>query len=308
VATEKAAWAQDITNNQYRYAPLTSLAYQNNFFPGSTFKVLTTAATYDHAPPLVNTPMPYFNCIAPHYFHGQTTPLCNFGSFGCGGTIAQMLPPSCDTGYAILGTKVGAASMTAEADAFGFNQQPLLDLPLPPQPVSQFLQPGCYQNAQIFLAFSSIGQFCTKASPLEMALVAAGIANGGVVMAPHVMSEIRDQENTLVKRYAPTPWLKATTPQTANAVRDLMVKVVQGGTASGVGFPFQEHVAAKTGTAQTGTAGNGLTDDWMIAFAPADAPKVAVAVVLPHQPRDETGAQIAGPVMKAVLQAALAGP
>jgi len=87
-----------------------------------------------------------------------------------------------------------------------------------------------------------------------------------------------------------------------------MVRVVQGGTASGVGFPFQEHVAAKTGTAQTGTAGNGQTDDWMIAFAPADAPKVALAVVLPHQPRDETGAVIAGPVMKAMLQATLAGP
>jgi len=308
VAAEESGWAQDIAKNQYAFQPLTSNAYQNIFPPGSTFKVLTTAATYDHAPPLVNTPMPYFNCIAPHYFRGQTTPLCNFGSFGCGGTIAAMLPPSCDTGYAILGTRVGAAGMTAEADGFGFNQQPRIDLPPGPNEVSQFLQPGCYQNAQVFLAFSSIGQKCTIASPLQMAMVAAGIANGGVVMAPHVMSEIRDQQNNLVKRYLPTPWLKATTSQTANAVRDLMVRVVQGGTASGVGFPFQEHVAAKTGTAQTGTAGNGQTDDWMIAFAPADAPKVALAVVLPHQPRDETGAVIAGPVMKAMLQATLAGP
>jgi peptidoglycan glycosyltransferase len=86
-----------------------------------------------------------------------------------------------------------------------------------------------------------------------------------------------------------------------------MSKVVQFGTASGVGFPPQEHVAAKTGTAQVGL-GNTLTTDWMIALAPADAPRVAVAVVMPHQPRDETGAQIAGPVMKTVLQAALAGP
>jgi peptidoglycan glycosyltransferase len=305
-AAEEAGWAQDIARSSYDFAPLTSLAYQDHFPPGSTFKVLTTAATYDHSPQLVNTPMTYYNCIPPHTFGGQTTTLCNFGASGCGGTIAQMLPPSCDTGYAVLGTRVGAASMTAEADAFGFNQQPPLDLPHSGNEVSQFLQPSCYQDAQVFLAFSSIGQDCTVASPLQMAMVAGGIANGGVVMTPHVMYEIRDQQNNLVKRYTPTPWLKATTTQTANAVRDLMVKVVQYGTASLVGFPPQDHVAAKTGTAQVGL-GNTLTTDWMIAFAPADVPKVAIAVVMPHQPRDETGALIAGPVMRTVIQAALAG-
>jgi len=310
VKTETAGFAQATAKNQYGLAPFTALTYQDFFPPGSTFKVLTTAATYDHSPNLVNSSMPYFTCIPPHYFTGQTTNLCNFGDGGCGGTIAQMLPPSCDTGYAILGTRVGAASMTAEADGFGFNQQPPIDLPASPSEVSQFLNPKTCSDptAQVFLAFSSIGQDCTIATPLQMAMVAAGIANGGVVMTPHVMYEIRDQENNLVKRYLPAPWLRATSPQTASAVRDLMVRVVQGGTAAGVGFPFQDRVAAKTGTAQTGTAGNGQTDDWMIAFAPSDAPKVAVAVVLPHQPRDETGAQIAGPVMKAVIQAALAGP
>jgi len=288
------------------FAAATSLAYQDTFPPGSTFKVVTTSATYDYAPRLVDTPMPYYTCIPPHTFAGQTTQLCNYGAGGCGGTIAEMLPPSCDTGYAILGTRVGASAMTAAANAFGFNQQPPLDLPHSPFEVSDFLQPACYQGAQVFLAFSSIGQKCTIATPLQMALVAAGIANGGLVMTPHVMYEIRDSAGNLVERYQPTVWHEATTLPTADAVRQLMREVVQYGTASGVGFPPQDQVAAKTGTAQVGV-GNTATTDWMIAFAPADAPRVALAVVVPHQTLSATGAEIAGPVMNRMIQAALAG-
>ena len=305
--TVNDAYKADITKDPVSgFAPATSLAYQDFFQPGSTFKVVTSAATYEHAPTLVNASMPYYTCIPPHTFLGQSTQLCNFGGGGCGGNIAQMLPPSCDTGFAILGTRVGAANMTAQADAFGFNQQPPIDLPHSRFEVSDFLQPSCYQNAQVFLAFSSIGQKCTIATPLQLAMVAAGIANGGVVMTPHVMYEIRDSQNNLVTRYLPTPWHLATSQKTAYAIRDLMRRVVQGGTASGVGFPPQDDVAAKTGTAQVGQA-NSLTTDWMIAFAPAGNPKVAVAVAMPHQPRDETGAQVAGPIVKAMIEAALAG-
>jgi peptidoglycan glycosyltransferase len=85
-----------------------------------------------------------------------------------------------------------------------------------------------------------------------------------------------------------------------------MVNVVRGGTAATVGFPAADDVAAKTGTAQIGL-GNTATTDWMIAFAPASQPKVAVAVVIPHQALSATGAEIAGPVVKTMIQAALAG-
>ncbi|HUY22845.1 MAG TPA: penicillin-binding transpeptidase domain-containing protein [Acidimicrobiales bacterium] len=309
IATEAEAFKVDnAADPATGFAPAVSLAYQDIFPPGSTFKIVTTTAAYEHAPNLVNTPMPYYTCIPGGTLGGQAPnrPLCNYGSSGCGGTIATMLPPSCDTGYAILGTRVGAASMTAQADAFGFNQQPPIDLPHSRYEVSQFLQPACYRNAQIFLANSSIGQQCTIASPLQMALVAAGIANGGEVMTPHVMYEIRDSQNNLVKRYAPTPWLRAATQKTASAVAGLMQNVVKYGTASGVGFPPQDDVAAKTGTAQVGQ-GNSATTDWMIAFAPASQPKVAVAVVIPHQSLSATGAEVAGPVMRTMIQAALAG-
>jgi len=299
------AFKVDTTNDPDGYNPLTSLAYQNLFPPGSTFKIVATTAAYEHAPGLVDTPMPYFNCIPPRTFAGQTTPLCNYGNGGCGGTIAEMLPPSCDTGYAYLATKIGAPSMTAEADSFGFNQQPPIDLPHSSYEVSQFLQPSCYQNAEIFLAFSSIGQKCTIASPLQMAMVAAGIANGGVVMTPHVMSQIRDSEGNIVQRYKPAPWTRAASAKTASAVKYLMTQVACCGTASGV-FPGNEDVAAKTGTAQIGQ-GNSATTDWMIAFAPATDPKVALAVMIPNQAISATGASVAGPVMAKMIADALGG-
>jgi penicillin-binding protein A len=305
--TELQAFEADNTQSPTSgYTPATSLAYQDFFPPGSTFKVVTTTAAYQYAPKLVNTSIPSYTCIPPGTFRGQTTQLCNFGGSGCGGTISVMLPESCDTGYAILGTRVGAAGMGFEADLFGFNQQPPIDLPHSQFEVSDFLQPSCYQNAEVYLAFSSIGQKCTIATPLQMALVAAGIANGGVVMTPHVMYEIRDSQNNLVERYQPTAWHVAASPATAAAVRGLMENVVKYGTASGDGFPPQDDVAAKTGTAQTGLA-NSLTTDWMIAFAPASNPTVAVAVAMPHQPRDETGAQVAGPIVRTMVEAALAG-
>jgi penicillin-binding protein A len=120
------------------------------------------------------------------------------------------------------------------------------------------------------------------------------------------MYTIRDSQNNLVQQYQPVAWHRAAWPATASALTKLMVNVVQFGTASQDGFPASEDVAAKTGTAQTGL-GNTLTTDWMIAFAPASNPTVAIAVAMPHQPVDETGAKVAGPVVMTMIQAALAG-
>jgi peptidoglycan glycosyltransferase len=122
------------------------------------------------------------------------------------------------------------------------------------------------------------------------------------------MSEIRDNEGRQVESFGTRPWQQATSQSTASTVRDDMVGVVNGGTATDVAIPGVQ-VAAKTGTAQT-SAGAG-NNNWLIGFAPADNPKVAVAVVVPAQPglgSDTTGAQIAGPIFKNVLQAALASP
>jgi len=306
VTETKAITADE--SKQFGFAPFTDLAYQDatRFAPGSTFKTVVTAAAYDRAPQLVNASMPFFSTIPVNYFTGQATTLSNdTPGESCGGTIAVMLPESCDTGYAILGTKIGAPAMTAEADGFGFNQQPPIDLPHSRFQISDFLQPASACSAQVFLAFSSIGQKCTTASPLQMAMVVSAIADNGTLMTPHVMEQIRDSDGNLVEQYQPKVWKQATTPATAQAVNKLMQQVVLVGTADRVGFPPQDDVAAKTGTAQAG-AGNTSVNGWMIAFAPASHPTIAVAVVIPNSGLDQLGAEVAGPVVKAMIEAALA--
>jgi peptidoglycan glycosyltransferase len=100
-------------------------------------------------------------------------------------------------------------------------------------------------------------------------------------------------------------WRHPLGPEEATQVATLMHDVVLYGTASGVGFLYEDDVAAKTGTAQTGDAVNN-TDDWMIAFAPATDPVIAVAVVVPYQPISFYGATVAGPIVKCVIEGALA--
>jgi peptidoglycan glycosyltransferase len=136
-----------------------------------------------------------------------------------------------------------------------------------------------------------------------MALVAASIANGGIVMTPHVMKEVRDDQNAVVERYKPAPWQTATDPQVAATIRDAMVGVVQRGTATALAVPGVP-TAGKTGTAQLG---NGQSHAWIIGFAPADAPRVVVADIVEAQSgaSESTGGRIAAPIGQKVLQAAL---
>jgi len=145
-----------------------------------------------------------------------------------------------------------------------------------------------------------------QATPMEMALVASGIANSGVIMRPHVLAEVRDDQGNVIRSAKADPWMTAVSPQTAASVRDLMINVVEHGTATGVKIPGIP-VAAKTGTAQT-------TGDhahaWMIAFAPATQPTVAVAVIVESQPGlgdNVTGGRVAAPIAKAVIQQLLSG-
>ncbi|MEN3273022.1 MAG: penicillin-binding protein, partial [Actinomycetota bacterium] len=147
-------------------------------------------------------------------------------------------------------------------------------------------------------------QNAVSATPLQMALMAAAVANGGVIMKPHVMSEVRDSEGALVRKYQPAVWRRAMAADVAGTVRDLMVQVVQRGTATALAVP-NVPTAGKTGTAQIG---NGKSHAWIVGFAPADAPKVAVAVIVESQSgaSEGTGGRVAAPIGRAVLEAALA--
>jgi peptidoglycan glycosyltransferase len=282
--------------------PMLPRAYRRTYAPGSTFKVVTASAALDRDPTLASKNYPQERTIT---LPQTNKTLSNFGGETCGGTLPDLLKFSCDTGFGQMGLDLGPDNLSGQANAFGFNKKPPLDIPAAAStfpPASSFAQnkPG--------LAYSAIGQQDVSATALQMGLVAAGIANGGIIETPHVMNEIRDNEGRQVQSFGAKPWQQATSQSTASSVRDDMIGVVNGGTATNVALPNVQ-VAAKTGTAQT-SQGSG-NNNWLIGFAPADNPKVAIAVVVPAQPglgSDTTGAQIAGPIFKSVLQAALASP
>jgi peptidoglycan glycosyltransferase len=159
---------------------------------------------------------------------------------------------------------------------------------------------------QVLVGQTALGQFNDQFTVLQNALIASGIANGGVIMTPHLMEQITDPQGNVVTTYQPTPMLQATSQAAAASVDALMQGVATHGTAAGVGFPPAWQVAVKTGTAQfPGTAE--LTQDWMIGFMPSKGtPKLAFAVVVPQQAVDLTGAKVAGPIVKAILGAYVA--
>ncbi|MGH9277364.1 MAG: peptidoglycan D,D-transpeptidase FtsI family protein [Acidimicrobiales bacterium] len=282
--------------------PLLPRTYRERYFPGSSFKVVTGSIGLASGQVTVTRPVyPQLSALPLPQSGGQS--LSNFGGSTCGGALPEILRVSCNTAFAQMGMDLGAVRMSEGAGKFGFRQVPPIDLP--------FAAPSIFPDASAFaddipgLAKSAIGQQDVSATPLQMALVAAGVANGGAVMTPHVMSEIRDGEGQLLKRYEPTPWVQAVSPDVARTMRDLMVNVVERGTGTAARIPGIA-VGGKTGTAQTGLDTNHV---WFISFAPAADPKIAVAVMLENLPlaSEATGGTLAAPIAKAVMQAALSG-
>lgn len=303
---DEAAWKLYNKRDVNGFAPLGLVATQQTFPPGSTFKVITTAAAVVSKPADLTKPFDSDrgDCTT---LPDSNKLLCNSGFTVCGGDVAEMLPVSCDPGYALLGLDLGADYMAKAANSFGYNSVPPIDLPssAPGTAPSYFPSAGSFSNNLPGLAYSSIGQENVRATALQNALVAAAIGNGGVIMTPHFLDYITSPDGTIVKRYKDSVWKTPLTAAQAAVIVPLMENVVKAGTATEVGFLPQDDVAAKTGTAQTGNAKKN-TDDWLIAFAPATDPTVAVAVVIPYQPTANFGATIAGPVVKCLLEGALA--
>jgi peptidoglycan glycosyltransferase len=309
LSAEQTAYFSYNQKDHEGYFPLRPIATGETFFPGSTMKVVTSTAAYNLKPSLVDFDYPVAPC---QKFSDSNRLLCNDGSSpsnstACGGTMTSMLPASCDPGYGELGIQEGVATLRQQAELFGINSVPRIDLPSnTQQPVGGVVTSTIQtlsDNAQAFEAYTAIGQFGVQETALQNAMVAAGIANGGVLMTPHLMSSMRDSQGAIVRSYTPTPMPRSASPQAAQAVTALMESVPKpGGTAAGVGFPSYLCAAVKTGTAQTGLGSN---HDWMIGFAPANDPQIAVAVVVPFQNIASDGAGVAGPIMNKVMQAAL---
>ncbi len=294
------------------FRPLYPLAAYSTLLPGSTAKVITTAAIYNLDPSLAPYNFPPTACLS--NIPDTNLQICNDADTAvranaCGGTIVQMLPQSCDPGYAQLGLLLGGDNLAEQAALFGFNQRPPIDLP------SGFVNPSIYPTAHDLSpsgtpgvpgqAYSAFGQQNVAATALQMALVAGAVANHGAVMAPHFLNKITDAQGGVVQTYQPRVWKQAMSAEAAAQIVPLMqaVATAPGATATGI-FPPSLDVAVKTGTAQVGFPNVSSVSDWMIGFAPANTPKVAIAVVVPFQPLNTSGASVAGPIVRAMLQAA----
>ena len=289
--------------------PLLSKANDDLFPPGSTFKLVTAAAALENGFGVESTwPNP------PQLDLPQTTEtLSNFGGGHCLGgasqiTLAQALQISCNVTFAEIGLELGAEALADEARLFGFTAEAGEDL----VPFDIPWVSGVFPDASTFsdpdprVALSAIGQQDVAANPLQMALVAAAIANDGVLMRPRLVGEIRDPSGRVIEEFGPEEFSQPLSAANADALTQMMVSVVAaGGTGTAAQIPGVT-VAGKTGTAQHGEGEP--PHAWFTSFAPAEDPQVAVAVIVldgGSLGSEATGGQIAAPIARAVIEAAL---
>ncbi|MGQ0679244.1 MAG: peptidoglycan D,D-transpeptidase FtsI family protein [Actinomycetota bacterium] len=270
-------------------------ATMTTYPPGSTFKIIAAAAALENGRG-IDTSYPQLQQYQPEQTDRS---IGNFGDSTCGGDMVAAFVVSCNTYFAQLGAELPEGALEKTAQAFGFTERPPFDI----RSAASRLPGSDQLESPAFRALSSIGQFNVAATPLQMALVAAAIGNGGNVPVPKLVRQIEDARGAVAEQVRPEIWKEAVSPQTALIIRDMMVQVTERGTARAAAISGVE-VAAKTGTAQTGETGED-TLAWTVAFAPADAPRIAVAVVVEGSGPggNETGGRVAAPVVRQVLLA-----
>ena len=275
------------------------------FTPGSTFKMVTAAAAVDSG---AFTPTSHF--YDPGYCTEYGKHVSNAGNPDQRGvetygnvTLAEGFQHSINSVFCNVGKKIGAATILRYAKRFGFYSTPPLETP-----ANQRLPSGLYNNNKLWypkkpdyqvdpgrLAF---GQERMQVTPLQELMVAATIANGGVVPRPYLVDRVLGHDGSVVSRTRASTLGRAIKPQTAADLTQMMISVVQAGTGTAAQIPGIQ-VAGKTGTAETGI--NHVYTAWFVCFAPADNPTVAVAVVVEKQLNGFGGA-VSAPIAKQILQ------
>ncbi|WP_328319634.1 penicillin-binding transpeptidase domain-containing protein [Streptomyces sp. NBC_00388] len=285
-----------------RSQPMLNRAIRQTYPPGSTFKIVTAAAALDAG--VVTDMNADTDTPDPYTLPGTTTVLPNEAS-GCGdASLAYAIEVSCNTVMASLGVRTGLDGMDEAAGRFGFNDAGLRI----PSGVARSNFDTDMSRDQ--LALSSIGQFNTSATPLQMAMVASAVANGGELMYPHLVDRTTARGGRVVSRTDPKSYRRAMEASTAVQLQQMMVDVVTRGTGSSAAIPGAT-VGGKTGTAQNGVGNAGTPYAWFISWAKADGasrPAVAVAVVVEDASAhraDITGGGFAAPIARAVMRAAL---
>jgi peptidoglycan glycosyltransferase len=274
------------------------------YAPGSTFKIVTASAAIDSG---LYTPNSVINGKSPITVSG--VPLENDGNQSWGfQSFTTAMINSINTIFAQVALRVGRGRMADYMKRFGFYSKPPLDYPpneMGPSGVNSVTtgKPQAPGSPAEDIGRIGIGEGGVIVSPLQMAMVAAAVANHGALMAPHLVARVVNSDGATVKTISPTVLRQVMKPSTAHDVTDMMTKVVEEGTGTTVQFGGIS-IAGKTGTASIGRPGSGLTQPSFVAFAPAQDPKVTVVAVVDRSVGGY-GATVAGPIVKAVLQTLL---
>ncbi|QIM22355.1 penicillin-binding protein 2 [Phycicoccus sp. HDW14] len=280
--------------------PLVNRAIGGDLYPpGSVFKVVTAAAalsTGDYTadselPGPAELDLPLTNATLPNHDGGACSPSGKV-------SLEQALVVSCNTAFGDLGMKIGADTLREQAAKFGFGDAPSVPMRVTPSSV-----PAELDEPQ--LAQSAIGQYDVRVTPMQMAMVAAGVANKGVVMQPYLVQSVIGSDLSVIETAEPTELSEAVTPEVASTLTDMMVAVVDDGTGRRAQISGTK-VAGKTGTAEHGKGRRAHA--WFISFAPADDPKIAVAVVVEDggtAGSETSGGAVAAPIAKQMMEARL---
>lgn len=273
-------------------SPLLNHAF-SQFPPGSIMKVVTSAALFHAGLDTTNL----YNCEGSTVINGQTILEQNDKAHGWV-NYDLALAYSCNTYFAEHGIKAGQASFIQAASAFGFGKKIPFELFVPVSSITREEPLPEKLNINLFAA-STFGQGQVMLSPFHVALITAGVANEGKIMMPHLIDRVLDSKQNIVYKSKPEVWLSPLTENEAERVKNGMILAVNEGTASPGALPGVQ-IAAKTGSAEPG--GNRNTHAWYIAFAPADHPEIAVAVLVEH---GGSGGSAAAPIARAVIEKAL---
>jgi penicillin-binding protein A len=294
-------YATQLANNSLQ--PKLDRALNQTYPPGSTFKIVTSAAALTDGlngqtvTPSTSIPnAPLSTLTLPQ----STSTISNSGGETCNSAVLMdAFAQSCNTVFGYVGMQLGDSNVQSMAQGFGFNKTG----PTVPMTTSTSVFPSNLSQAQ--LAQSSIGQFDVTMTPLEGAMMAAAVANGGTIEAPYLIAKELDTSGNVIASASPTTFSTPMSGSVANELSTMMQDVVTNGTATSL-QNIGVSVAAKTGTAERGTGQNPVA--WMVAYAPANNPQVAVAVMVADnnvQPSDAFGNSLAGPIAAAVIKAVI---
>lgn len=297
----EAAYDYIVSLQEDERNPLLANAYQQRYMPGSAFKILTTGAALDAGTITLDSTWPYEREWVPP----QTDrPIRNYRGTECGGDLTEVFRRSCNIPFAQMAVEMGPDDFQTYIGRWGVEEPVPLDLPrAAASTIGDFTDID--ENLPL-LAMRGFGQNEDQMVPLHMAMAAATVANDGAMMTPFVVDAELDHDGRILRRTQPEVWKRPISRQTARTLQDLMVEVAESGTASCcIGLAGGIPVAAKTGTAQLNNPGEPeRSHAWITAYAPADAPKYAVAVVLLGTDAEisaGTGGTLAGPLAKAML-------